>query len=170
MTACQPIMAGANTLAAPRLNVCPNGAPAKAPFSFRGKRRSSGMSALRRFCKKTPEQAIWSLLRRGPSDWSRTSLTLLPNGWTKFFAFLYSRFRCFPLGIGYSLTVLYPLFPRTPALGVVKYVVRKHFSARPGRRCRQPLRSAFFCPSGGCMIPLIEPLIKWFLKNRHIRF
>ena len=79
----------------------------------------------------------------GPSDWSRTSLTLLPNGWTKFFALIYSRFPCFSLDFAYSLTALYPLFPRAPALGVVKYVVRKHFSARPGRRCRRRLRSAF---------------------------
>ena len=30
------------------------------------------MSALRHFCKKTPEQAIWSLLRRGDPAGTRT--------------------------------------------------------------------------------------------------
>ena len=82
----------------------------------------------------------------GPSDWSRTSLTLVPNGWTKFFVVVCGGFRCFPLGSWYSLTALNPLFPGVPVLGVVKYVVRKHFSARPGGHRRPWLRSAFLCP------------------------
>lgn len=85
--------------------------------------------------KQTENRQTQTIFRPdGSGDTTRTCDLLLPNGWTKFFAPIYSRFRCALLGIGYSLTVLYPLFPRAPALGVVKYVVRKHFSARPGSR------------------------------------
>ena len=73
---------------------------------------------------KKSSQAIRSLRRRGPSDRIRTCGILLPNLSGILFPLVYSGFRRFLICFTYSLTLLFPLFPRAPAPSVVIYVVK----------------------------------------------
>lgn len=79
--------------------------------------------------KNKSEQAIQSLLRRGPSDWSRTSGLVVPNLSGILFPLVYSGFRRFLICFTYSLTLLSPLFPGVPEPYVVIYVVKN--ASRP---------------------------------------
>ena len=60
----------------------------------------------------------------GPSDRIRTCGILLPNLSGILFPLVYSGFRRFLICFTYSLTLLFPLFPRAPAPSVVIYVVK----------------------------------------------
>ena len=65
----------------------------------------------------------------GPSDWFRTSGLVVPNLSGILFPLVYSGFRRFLICFTYSLTLLFPLFPGTPAPSVVIYVVKN--ASRP---------------------------------------
>ena len=65
----------------------------------------------------------------GPSDWLRTSSLVVPNLSGILFPLVYSGFRRFLICFTYSLTLLFPLFPGTPAPSVVIYVVKN--ASRP---------------------------------------
>lgn len=65
----------------------------------------------------------------GPSDRIRTGGILLPNLSGILFPLVYSGFRRFLICFTYSLTLLFPLFPGTPAPSVVIYVVKN--ASRP---------------------------------------
>ena len=65
----------------------------------------------------------------GPSDRIRTGGILHPNLSGILFPLVYSGFRRFLICFTYSLTLLFPLFPGTPAPSVVIYVVKN--ASRP---------------------------------------
>ena len=60
----------------------------------------------------------------GPRWETRTPDILLPNLSGILFPLVYSGFRRFLICFTYSLTLLFPLFPRAPAPSVVIYVVK----------------------------------------------
>ena len=79
----------------------------------------------------------------------------------------------FRLVYGYSLRLLFPLFPRTPRLSVVKYVVKKPLSEHPRDRgqkavfivCRSAADGCFVAPV--CrIVPLLERLSKSFMQGQ----
>ena len=65
----------------------------------------------------------------GPSGEIRTPGILIPNLSGILFPLVYSGFRRFLICFTYSLTLLFPLFPGTPAPSVVIYVVKN--ASRP---------------------------------------
>ena len=65
----------------------------------------------------------------GPSSAARTHGLLVPNLSGILFPLVYSGFRRFLICFTYSLTLLFPLFPGTPAPSVVIYVVKN--ASRP---------------------------------------
>ena len=83
----------------------------------------------------------------GPSSAARTHGLLVPNLSGKLFPLVYSGFRRFLICFTYSLTLLFPLFPGTPAPSVVIYVVKN--ASRPVSGEDSPVpdgkRFAFLC-------------------------
>ena len=100
----------------------------------------------------------------GPRWETRTPDILLPNLSGILFPLVYSGFRHFLIYFTYSLTLLFPLFPGTPAPSVVIYVVKN--ASRPvfGEDSPAPSRKRFAFQTV-CIVTLSRRLCKWFLRG-----
>ena len=98
----------------------------------------------------------------------RTFDILVPNLSGILFPLVYSGFRRFLICFTYSLTLLFPLFPGTPAPSVVIYVVKN--ASRPvfGELSPMPDRKRFAFQIV-CIVTLRRVLCKWFLRGWQLR-
>ena len=89
---------------------------------------------------------------------------ILPNLLRTLFLLIYSSFLCFLICFTYSLTLLSPLFPGTPAPSVVIYVVKNASRPVSGESSPVPSRKRFAFQVVR-IVTLNGELCKWFLRG-----